>query len=92
MLKPVDVVSLVLAARITTTAWERSKYLNLFRYIFSDDIWVERIKESGGTVSVIGKDIRRFYRALYTWDYHALNDKINLLLGVKQPMLTPQAL
>jgi len=91
MLKPVDVVSLVLAARITTTAWERSKYLNLFRHIFSDDIWVERMKESGGTVSVIGKDIRRFHRALRTWDYHALNDKMNLLLVVKQPMLTPQA-
>jgi hypothetical protein len=91
MLKPVDVVSLVLAARITTTAWERSKYLNLFRHMFSDDIWMEKMKKSGGTVSVVGKDIRRFHRALRTWDYHTLNDKMNLLLVVKQPMLTPQA-
>lgn len=53
MLKPVDVVLLVLAARITTTAWERSKYLNLFRCVFSDDIWVERMKESGGNGTIM---------------------------------------
>jgi hypothetical protein len=91
MLKPVDIVSLVFAARIVTTPWERTKYMTLFRQLFLDDSWVEKIRGGGGTVSIMGKDLRRFHEGLQTWDYHSLKNKINLLLVVKQPSSTPQA-
>jgi len=42
-------------------------------------------------VSIMGKDVKRFHEGLQTWDYHSLKSKINLLLVVKQPSLTPQA-
>jgi hypothetical protein len=91
MLKPVDIVSLVLAAQIVTTPRERIKYLTLFRQLFFDDSWVEKIRGDGGNVFIMGKDLRRFYEGLQTWDYYSLKNKINLLLVVKQPSLTPQA-
>lgn len=91
MLRPVDIVSLVFATGIPTTPWERPKYLTLFRQVFWDDSWVETLRANGGTVSLVGKDLRRFHEAIRAFDYKSLKRKINLLLVVKQPSLTPQA-
>ena len=84
-------MSLVFATSLITTTWERSKYLNVSRQVFFDNIQVEKTIGSGGTITFIRKDLKNFQEALQNWDYHSLKHKMNILLIVKQPSLKPQA-
>lgn len=67
MLKPSDIVSLMQATGLVTTDYERRQYLQWTREVFHTMKWVNKLKVEGCTITVIGKDLHDFNRAVRSW-------------------------
>jgi hypothetical protein len=67
MLRPLDIISLVLATGIQITDAEKG-YLNVSRQLFLDLTWVRDMEKNGRLVTLFSNDLMNLQCSIRSWD------------------------
>jgi hypothetical protein len=81
-----DVVSLISAGLLDIDGDELYAHTNIYKYLFRSTSWLSKATLLGAQITVVGKDIEVFYRAVHLLDYAVLRGGVSLLLLLCSPM------
>jgi hypothetical protein len=83
MLRPLDIISLVLATGIQLTDAEKA-YLNVSRQLFFDLTWVEDMEKNGRMATLFSNDLMNLHNAIRSWDESFRVNDMRVLLVVRE--------
>ncbi|KAF7910003.1 uncharacterized protein EAF01_003721 [Botrytis porri] len=84
MLRPMDIVALVMSTGIRLTRLEVAKYMIPWKQLFHDLKWVDELEEKSCTATLFGTSIAELASAICNWDYSFDPSRMKFLVIVGQ--------
>jgi hypothetical protein len=85
MLRPMDIVALVMAIGIGLARFEVNKYMVPWKQLFYDLRWVDELEKNDCTATLFGTSINELGNTIHHWDYTFNTTHMKFLVVVGQP-------
>ncbi|KAJ8067024.1 hypothetical protein OCU04_004404 [Sclerotinia nivalis] len=84
MLRPMDIVALVISTGIELTHFETAKYMIPWKQLFHDLRWVDELEGENCTATLFGTSVAELADAICNWDYSFDPSRMKFLVIVGQ--------
>lgn len=88
MLRPMDIVALVIATGSRLSRYEAAKYMIPWKQLFHDLKWVDKLEKNNCTVTLFGTSISELAKAISNWDSAYDPSRLKVMVIVGQPSKT----